>query len=265
MSKDKNTEKVVKDVDAMLERLELGGVTMSEEDQKKYVEAEDSLGVFEEGMIIAPGYKKCGRCRVIKKFYLFNKNRDSKTNTTGNCKDCQREAAQKSYSKTKHKRDYKKYYAENKERKKMHSKNHYEKNKDEILKKQKAYHASGRGKRVMQKAHAKRRELMKENKGIPYTREMVIDRDKQGKKYPECYICGKSIREEDSKLHMDHVIPVVIGGMDCFSNVGCAHDNCNLTKKKDGSDVTAEQIQRIRGISEKYIDQHPELFEDCEE
>lgn len=243
----------------MLDRIADAGLIFSEQQAEMYAKAPDDLGVSESKDTPA-GYKRCGRCGHVLKFYKFNRNSDSKTNTTGNCKECQKAASKNSYATTKKKRDYKKYYQENKERKQAHSKKYYEENKDSLKEKHRAYVQSKEGQKVMQKAHSKRREALRQNKGIPYTRELVIDRDKHGKKLPVCYICQKPIREDESTLHLDHVIPVVIGGADCFTNIGCTHSECNLTKKKDGTDVTAEQIQRVKKLAEEYVDANPTKF-----
>lgn len=247
-----------------IDRVVLTGIKMSSEQQKKYIDSPDDLGEFVAGMEIPVGYKKCGRCQHILKFYLFNRNSGSKTNTTGNCKACQKDTAAKSYGKTKKKRNYKKYYAEHKEEKQVASKKYYAQNKDEVLKRQKRYHDSAAGKKVMQLSHQKRRDSLAANKGIPYSREMIIDRDCRGKKLPVCYICHEPIKDTSGAgLHLDHVIPVVLGGLDCFTNIASVHEACNLTKKKDGSDVTAKQIQEIKDLSYDYMDNHPDKFEEA--
>ena len=247
--------------EVIIERLRLGGFSLKKTEERAYLKKEDDLGPFITGMIMPDGYKKCGGCQHVMKFYLFNKNSASKTNTTGNCKACQKVSAAKSYEKTKSRRDYKKYYDANKERKQEHSRKYYQTHKEELATKHAAYHGSAKGKEVMHRAHAKRRNLMAANQGIPYTREDVIDRDKQGKEFPICYFCGKPIKDLSGvTLHIDHVIPVAVEGKDCFTNVACMHDKCNLIKKKDASDITAIMITQVRKLAEQYIDVHPEKF-----
>lgn len=247
--------------EVIIERLRLGGFQLRKVEERKYLEAPDDLGQYVPNMVIPDGYKKCGKCQHVMKFFLFNKNSGSKTCTTGNCKACQKETASKSYAKTKSKRNYKKYYAENKERKQEHSRKYYQTHKEELAAKHREYHGSAKGRKVMRKAHSKRRALMAANQGIPYTRELVIDRDKQGKEFPICYYCGKPITDlSGTSLHIDHVIPVAIEGSECFTNVACMHDKCNLVKKKDASDITAVMIANVRKAAEQYIDEHPEKF-----
>lgn len=239
------------------DRILAAGVVMSAKEMQDYFNAPDDLGTSAEATIPA-GYKRCGKCGHIKKFYLFNRNSAAKNKCTGNCKDCQREASHKSYAKYKGTRDYKAYYKKNKEKKQAHSRAYYEAHKDEIKEKQKAYRNSSAGQKVMNKAHRKRRRLLNKNKGIPYTREMVIERDKCGEEFPICYLCEQPIT--DGKIHLDHVIPVVLKGKDCFTNVACTHEACNLKKSKDAHEITTDQVETIQALAESYIDAHPEFF-----
>lgn len=240
------------------ERLAEAGVVFNAQEGIKYVNAPDVLELGNDEPIPA-GYKRCGRCKKVKKFYLFNRNSSAKNKCTGNCKDCQRETANKSYQKTKSSRNYKKYYAEHREQKRAHSKAYYEANKEHIKELQAAYRSTKRGKRVMKKAHNKRKKMLTKNAGIPYTREDVIYRDKMDLEFPICYLCGEPITDL-SRVHLDHVIPVVLGGKDCFTNIACVHDECNLRKSKDAHEITAEHVETISILAEDYIDAHPEAF-----
>ncbi len=243
------------------QRLLNAGVNLPTKQMEEYLSKPDTLGITDMKLEEIPiGYKRCGGCKEVKKYYMFNVSNSAKNKCTGNCKACQKKSAAASYERNKAKRDYKKYYAENKERKQEHSRAYYAKNKEEILDKQKKYHGSKKGKKVMRKAHAKRRKLLAENKGIPYKREWVIDRDKLNKAIPICYLCEKPI-EDETDIHMDHVIPVVMGGKDCFTNVACTHMTCNLTKEKDARNLSTEQVETIISRAEQYMDMHPELFD----
>jgi len=244
-----------------LQRLELANIMLTDAQKEHYLEQPDDLGEFFEGMDIPDGFKRCGKCKHVLKFYLFNVNNSAKNKCTGNCKACQKISAAASYERTKGNRDYKTYYREHKELKQAHGKKHYEKNKEKILEKQKAYHNTKQGKKVMRKSHKKRRELMARNRGVTYKREWVIDRDKLGGEFPICYICGEAIKFE-REIQIDHLMGIAIGGKDCFTNVACTHELCNLRKKKDCSETTVEQVELIIERAEKYIDEHPELFID---
>lgn len=264
---DMTTMNTMADVTLMIERLDSSSVQMTTAEKAKYIKAPDDLGVIadpEEGDIPL-GYKRCGRCNHVKKFYLFNKNSASKNNVTGNCKECQKSTSTKSYTKTKKKRSYKKYYNENKERKQEAARKYYADNKDKINEKHKAYLSTSKGKKVMRLAHKKRRSAMKLNAGIPYSREVVIDRDSSflGMDKPICWICQKPIEDiSGNSLHLDHVVSIVNGGADCFANIACTHKECNLTKEKDDRNLDKAVVDELRMRSEAYMEAFPEIFED---
>lgn len=251
---------IMHETDEQIVRLEEARIYLSNEDIAKYKEAPDIL-TLRPGDVIPAGYKKCGHCGKFKKLYLFNRNRSSSTNCTGNCKECQKETSRKSYDKLKGTRDHKEYYAKNREKKLERSRQYYQENKDKVLAGQKKYHQTKKGQKAMQRSHAKRRYLLEKNAGIPYTTEMCIDRDKMGGDRPICVLCGKPI-QHDRDIHMEHLIPVVMGGKNCFTNVGCAHSLCNLQKSKDAREITVEQVESLIERSETYMDEHPELFKE---
>jgi len=251
-------------VEEQIERLKDAGIELVTGAASEYYVSPDDLGEVEKGAVLPIGYKRCGKCGVAKKFYLFNKNSSSKTNTSGSCKECQKANAAKSYKKTKQRRNYKKYYQENKELKQAHARRYYQENKEVVTAKHKEYLQTKAGKKVMSRAHAKRHKALAENKGIPYTREMVIHRDGEfnNAAYPVCYLCGNTIDDISGRsLHIDHVVPVVQGGLDCFTNVASTHNSCNLTREKDARELTVEQVERVKSLAHAYIDAHPELFE----
>jgi 5-methylcytosine-specific restriction endonuclease McrA len=237
------------------ERLELAGIRLSDAELAKFCAAPDTL---EPTGTPPKGYKKCNKCGRILKITSFNKNVMAKDGCTSQCKDCQKVNARKSYAKNKHKRTYKKYYERHKEEKREQSRNYYREHKEELAIKHAKYRSTAKGRKVMNKAHAKRAKSLKDNTGIPYTREMVIERDKQGGEYPICYLCGKPITT--GTIHLDHVIPVVMGGRDCFTNIACVHDVCNLSKSKDAREITEVQLDTLMKLSDAYMDQHKELF-----
>lgn len=242
--------------DDQLERLKDANVILTDQEQAKYVKDKDVL----EDVTVAPkGYKRCTKCNLVKKLYLFNRNSQSKDNCTSQCKECQKKNAHKSYAKNKSKRDYKQYYQENKEAKQQQSRQYYLNHKEEMRAKHAAYRVTTKGKKAMTRAHTKRAKLLKKNTGIPYTREMVIERDCQGGTEPICYLCNQPIT---GAIHLDHVIPVVMGGKDCFTNIACVHDICNLSKSKDGREITTEQVEFINRLSEDYMEAHHDLFPD---
>ena len=243
-----------------LGRLEDAKIYLTPEQIRKYLDSTDSIDL-KVGDQIPAGYKRCGRCGKFKKFYLFNRNSGSKTNCAGNCKECQR-ATSKQYHVT-HKNDPKRKenYIKNREQRLERSRQYYAENKERIRAQQNKYHQTKKGKTVMQNAHNKRKYMLAKNAGIPYTLEMLKERDKHGGEFPICILCGKPI-EQDRDIHIEHLIPVVLGGPDDFTNVGCAHQLCNLRKSKDAREVTTKQVTQLIADSEKYMDEHPDQFQE---
>lgn len=248
-----------------MERVSLAGVIMTGDQEKEYLSTPDDLGEVTKGADVPVGYKRCGSCGHSMKFYLFNKNSGSKTNTTGSCKECQKANAKKSYGKTKQKRNYKKHYQENKEMKQAQARKYYSENKDKIKVRHQEYLKTKKGQKVMQRAHAKRRKALAENSGVPYTRALVIERDSvfMNSEHPVCYLCNEPILDTSgTSLHMDHVIPIVAGGLDCFTNIASTHSLCNLKREKDARELTVEQMAKIKARAYSYMENNPERFED---
>jgi len=244
-----------------IERLKLAGLTLTQDAITEYLAKPDDLGEYKEGMKLPVGYKKCGRCKHVLKLYMFNKNKSTKTYSTGNCKACQRQAAAKSYKNTKKKRQYKKYYQEHKDERQEQARQYYAENKEEMDAKHQEYLATKKGKKVMHKAQKKRRITIVNHKGIPYTRALVLDRDKRGGNVPVCYLCGEPILNTDgAHCHLDHVVSLNNGGTDCFTNIAAVHSTCNLKKEKDDRNLTSKQIQEIKDLAKKYMQEHPDKF-----
>jgi hypothetical protein len=248
-----------------IKRLQEGNVHLTPEALTKYLNAPDVIkwDTSKQGNLPA-GYRFCSKCLQVKKYYLFNRDKRRECNCTVTCKECQKEVVKLSNKKVIEETGvsrYKKYYHKNKERLKLAHRKYYEKNKEKILQHHKEYASSKQGKRIEKKAHKKRKLNMIKNAGIPYTRELVIQRDTEaGEGTLYCYICGKPILKGET-IHLDHLIPVVKGGLDCFTNIVCVHEICNLSKSKDGLSVSAAMINNLHDMSEIFIDEHLKEFE----
>lgn len=243
-----------------LHRLEVAKVYLEPEAIRTYLDGPDELEL-NVGDTIPAGYKRCGRCGKFKKFYLFNQNSSSKINCAGNCKECQRNTSRQYHSTHKNDPKRKENYIKNREKRLEHSRQYYKLHKERIRAQQTAYHQTKKGKAVMHNAHTKRKYMLNKNAGIPYTLDLLKDRDKRGGEFPICVLCGKPI-EQERDIHIEHLIPVVMGGADDFTNVGCAHQLCNLRKSKDAREITTEQVSELIKLSEKYMDEHPEHFQE---
>lgn len=57
----------------------------------------------------------------------------------------------------------------------------------------------------------------------PNLRQATIDRDGY-----VCQLCGGDVAPSD--VHIDHILPVVLGGRDKLANLQVTHSTCNLRK-----------------------------------
>jgi len=53
-------------------------------------------------------------------------------------------------------------------------------------------------------------------------------------KTSHCEICGKKLKDN---IHLDHIIPLNVGGLHIKSNIRYVHAKCNLQRPKNGSDI----------------------------
>lgn len=63
-----------------------------------------------------------------------------------------------------------------------------------------------------------------------------------------CQRCGRTLKDE-IKLHIDHKIPVDMGGKTVLDNLWTLCDNCNLGKKNYFSDDEAELMKKVMGLN----------------
>lgn len=74
------------------------------------------------------------------------------------------------------------------------------------------------------KAHKLRKKRIEKSE-VHYTKEQVLWLERR--QNLECYYCGVSIKEE---YHVDHLLPLGIGGDNGFMNIVLACKSCNLSK-----------------------------------
>lgn len=203
-------------------------------------ENKSSLGAWPAEKPVIEGYKRCSACGHAKLLTEFNKDKRRPDGRGYQCKQCQKKRAQSNYKKVQNRNKRKQRYVENKDDHRERARAYYHVNKESILDKQKKYHKSSSGKKVMQRAHAKRRQLMEENKGIPYTYADIVNRDSVDLEHPEtgemvnvpiCGICGDPIWDL-ADMHLDHKVPISEGGLDCRDNMRCTHAKCNLSRPR---------------------------------
>lgn len=59
-----------------------------------------------------------------------------------------------------------------------------------------------------------------------------------------CGIWMTSKPDQPNSKHLDHIVPICMGGTHTMGNVRIICRTCNLTRPKDGSDVTDDQLER---------------------
>lgn len=193
-------------------------------------------------------YRVCSTCRQSKPFSAFNKDRSRKFGISYRCKEC-------------HSQMNLKYY--DKEKFRVHALNHYHRNRDVIVERQRkarrenpekvrAYNREyyRRNKKRINElsnkwrrenpesgraAKRKRRATKAKNGYAPYSTQQVLELYGSN-----CYLCNEPIDLEAPRwtakqgwergLHIDHVVRIADGGADTLENVRPTHGACNLSK-----------------------------------
>ena len=167
----------------------------------------------------------------------FNKRKASADGHTYTCKVCEKASAKASYHRRK-KMGKLEMTPEEHAMKKQFYRDYYQENKDRKKKYDKQYQQTEAGKKAMKEGHSRRRERIKKQKGEPYQRWEVIERDsKDGTLL--CQVCKEPI-ERLRDVHVDHIVPIVEGGIDELDNVRCVCKTCNLSRPKGGEDIVEQ-------------------------
>ncbi len=173
--------------------------------------------------------KKCTKCDVWKVLDEFSKDKLQCNGYRPSCKVCSN-ARNKLYAKSnKEKIKNKKhnYYLENKETILKRTKKYYQKNKEYY----KNYHAEyyeGNYEKYYNST-VKRRSYNFQVSFTPLQRNKILDRDNW-----ICQCCGILVHDEkinnETKAHIDHIIPISKGGNSEPSNLQVLCRTCNLSK-----------------------------------
>lgn len=78
-------------------------------------------------------------------------------------------------------------------------------------------------------ANVRARQIRKAGNAIgeSFTRREIFDRDRG-----QCHLCGKTC--DPSRYHVDHLVPLSMGGEHSRRNVAVAHPECNLRRGASG-------------------------------
>lgn len=212
--------------------------------------------------------KLCTKCNCEKELTEFGKNKYSKDSLQHYCKQCRnsiekikrqnpdsnhKEILRKSYAKLKEKRlkekaEYRKlnskvlsekqaiYYSENKESSIDYQKKYRIEKKDIIKEKHKEYMKKDFAKISKRNSNHKRRALVRDGDVTTIQLKELIDRSKK------CYWCEKKIGE---LYHIDHVMPLALGGEHTLSNLVVSCPHCNHTKSSKDPIKFANSIGRL--------------------
>lgn len=179
--------------------------------------------------------QKCKSCNEWKSFEEFPKHKRMKFGIDTTCKKCTRERADKHYlDNIEKKKEYQKqYYLENIEERREYKRSHYKEHKEELKEWFKEYEKDPRRVLTRSVSRAKRRSKIKEF-DTDITAEFLTNLWEETN---TCEICGKELNDK-KKAHLDHTIPLSVGGEHMTYNVRYVCADCNLTRPKDGRDLT---------------------------
>lgn len=173
-------------------------------------------GVLESDSEFEPRYSQCRTCFAKKQkkwnsaYYAKNREKIIETNKQYMEKNKETIAERKSrYYKKNHERlsaQKKTYYQNNKEKFLEARRIYVKKNKELIAQKRKEYYATDHGKKVIDSCRIRRRK----NSGKIFN---VTDKDLQRIRSNGCVVCG------NSKVTIDHIIPIIKGGNHSIGNL----------------------------------------------
>ena len=227
--------------------------------------------------------KVCKTCGIEKEIDEFCK--DSKT-TDGyfyKCKECQSIHYKKYYEENKEKEKirYKKYYEENKEKESIRQKKYYEENKEKKSIRQKKYYEENKekikkyNKNYNEEHKAEKKEYQKKYSKTLKGREVIRFRRhkkriayentditvewliQQKKENEFCELCGTKMNNTNyhsAQAHLDHIIPLNIGGKHIMENVRFICAKCNQSRPKDGRDVIVDKNKLFEIFEDDTID-----------
>ena len=83
--------------------------------------------------------------------------------------------------------------------------------------------------------YAQKREALEKGatKGERIYRSVIFERDSG-----ECHLCGRKV--DPKRWHLDHLVPLSIGGDHVYANVAVSHPRCNISK---GNRAMNEQLR----------------------
>ncbi len=173
--------------------------------------------------------KKCTKCGETKKLSEFSKKKLGRLGLASTCKKCAAEvtADWRKKNPDKAKAHSKKWLKENKEYHREYSKSWYKENKEKAQKKNKAWRKNNPKKK--QAIDNNRRARKNNASGKITSNEWASLVAATGNKCLRC-------EDENAKLTIDHVIPLVAGGSNSIDNAQPLCQKCNSSKGTKSTD-----------------------------
>ena len=112
---------------------------------------------------------------------------------------------------------------------------YYQKTKEKTRIRKAAYWKTPKGKAIERNKNAMRRAAIKETDITKEFLQELWDKTK---------ICGICLKPLEEKRHLDHIIPIIpsCGGKHTKNNVRYVHPHCNLSRPKNGGDLSMQQL-----------------------
>lgn len=197
--------------------------------------------------------KTCTKCEETKPLDAFRKQKDCRGGLRADCKACclTRERAWKAAHSELVTRYFADRYAAQKDTLRAQQKIRYLADRERILSQQRDYYARTKEQRraAARRYAAENRDAAQERAQRNYRknpdrykdhaalrrarlRSVTVERISRlevlARSHGRCGICGHTI---DGTFHVDHIVPVSLGGAHAWYNVQAAHPACNLAKK----------------------------------
>tara|TARA_S200002703_G_scaffold39288_1_gene34432 strand:+ start:590 stop:1285 length:696 start_codon:yes stop_codon:yes gene_type:complete len=209
--------------------------------------------------------KTCTKCGIDKPLNDYHNRKDSKDGKKGQCKECSRNASRAwiKENKERHRKNALTWTKANPERKRINDHKYRQKNREQLRDTSNAWHQANKERSLAsnrawheanrertrvnnrawreanrERSRANARAWYKENK----ERSLANVRARRARKahaVPQrwkrspcpdhlCYWCGTTLTPETT--HIDHIMPISLGGQDTPNNTANTCAKCNLTK-----------------------------------
>lgn len=168
--------------------------------------------------------KKCTICGVEKPLDMFNFRKGAKDGRRADCMDCKRsrDAAYRELNKEKINEQIREWYEKNRDATLAQRRQRYDREKEKILQNNREWRQSNPDKKRACGWHRKARVRNAEGR---FTKDDI----EKLKRYQRmrCAMCGSSIK---NGFHIDHIMPLSLGGTNWPSNLQLLCPRCNLSK-----------------------------------